>query len=252
MEKVVFHAVVTFFTYLELYRVIESQDLREAEDVCIRANENLNFSEALIFVVEHELHEMYDMLMQKGARFNIHNEDGGKMFLLAVSKQNADLCEKLYRDGTTINTKDCRYPSGLFKKAILKIFQDELMEIFNSLANCFGNFKSWVDKESQTLLHDLIRTRNYKLCEKLITDGINITTKDREGNFALHVAAEFNCVDIVELLINKKADIKARNNDQKTALRLAAENRCKEVYDTLKEYDDDNSVKYEEYLPYYN
>ena len=252
MEKVVFHAVVTFFTYLELYRAIKSKDLRKAKNVCIGANKNLNFSEALIFVVEHELQEMYDMLIQNGARFNIHNEDGGKMFLLAVSKQNADLCKKLYRDGTTINTKDCRYPSGLFTKAILKIFQDELMEIFNSLANCFGNFKSWVDKESQTLLHDLIRTRNYKLCEKLITDGINITTKDREGNFALHVAAECNCVDIIELLINKKADIKARNNDQKTALRLAAENSCKEAYDTLKEYDDDNSFKYEEYLPYYN
>ena len=226
--------------------------MQGAKDVCLRAEKNLNFSEALTFVVENELHEMYDMLMENGARFNIHNENGGKMFLLAVSKQNIDLCKKLYRDGATINTKDCPNPSGSFKKAILRIFEGELMEIFNSLANDFGNFKSWVDKENQTLLHDLIRSRNDKLCAKLITDGINIAIKDREGNFPLHVAAEVNGVNIIELLINNKADIKARNNDQKTALRLAAENSCKEAYDTLQLYDNDNSVKYEEYLPYFS
>ena len=86
----------------------------------------------------------------------------------------------------------------------------------------------------------------------MIADGINVTTKDREGNFPLHVAAEVNGVDIIKLLINNKTVINARNNDQKTALRLAAENCCKEAYDTLKEYDDDNSVKYEEYLPYFS
>ena len=248
------HQIVKFcvFTYLELYCVIKKQDWQGAEDVCKRAEKNLNFSETLIFVVENELHKMYDMLMENGARFNIHNESGGKMFLLAVSKQNVDLCKKLYRDGTTKNTKDCPNPSESFKKAILKIFKNELMEIFNSLANYFGNFKSWVDKENQTLLHDLIRTRNYKLCEKLITDGINITTKDLEGNSAFHVAAEVNGVDIIKLLINNKADIKARNNDQKTALRLAAENSCREAYDTLRLHDHDNSVKYEEYLPYFS
>ena len=242
-----------FLTYLELYCAIKRQDFHGAKDVCKRAEKNLNFSKALIFLVENELHDdMDDMLMENGARFNIHNENGGQMFLLAVRKQNVHLCKKLYRDGTTINTKDCPNPSESFKNAILKIFEDKLMEIFNSLINYFGNFKSWIDKENQTLLHDLIRTRNYKVCEKLIADGINVTTKDREGNFPLHVAAEVNGVDIIKLLINNKTVINARNNDQKTALRLAAENCSKEAYDTLKEYDDDNSVKYEEYLPYFS
>ena len=225
--------------------------MQGAEGVCIRAKKNLNFSKALIFVVENELHEMYDMLIKNGARFNIHNENGGKMLFLAVNKQNVDLCKKLVRDGTKKYTKGCPNPSVSFKKATLKIFKNELMDIFYSLENYFGNVKSWID-EHQTLLRDLIRSRNYKLCEKLITDGINITTKDREGNFPLHVAAEVNYVDIIKLLIENKADIKARNNDQKTALRLAAENSCKEAYDILQLYDDDKSVNYEEYLPYFS
>ena len=247
-------SILFFFTYLELYRAIKRQDLQEAEGVCIRANKNLNFSKALIFVVENELHEMYDMLMKYGARFNIHNENGGKMFLLAVSKQNVDLCKKLLRDGTTKNTIDCPNPSVSFKKAIHKIFKNEIMEIFNSLSNYKlpKNVIIWIEKESQMLLHDLICSRNYKLCEELITEGINITTKDSEGNFALHVAAEVNDVDILNLLIENKADIKATNNDQKTALRLAAENSCKEAYDILQLHDDDKSVNYEEHLPYFS
>ena len=226
--------------------------MKGVEDLCERANQNLNFSESLIFVVKNELHVMYDMLIKYGARFNIFNENGGKMFYLAVRKQNVDLCKKLFRDGMTKNTKDCPNPSVSFKKAILKIFRNELMEIFNSLANYFGNFKFWIDKEIQMLLHDLIRSRNYKLCEKLITDGIDITTKDSEGNFPLHVAAEVNDVDIIKLLIENKVDIKAQNKDKKTALRLAVENSCKEAYDILQLHDDDKSVYYEEYLPYFS
>ena len=114
------------------------------------------------------------------------------------------------------------------------------------------NFKSWIDKEIQMLLHDLIRNRNYKLCKKLITDGIDITTKDSEGNFPLHVAAEVNDADIIKLLIENKVDIKAQNKDKKTALRLAAENSCKEAYDILQLHDDDKSVNYEEYLLYFS
>ena len=201
-------------------------------------------------MVKNELHWMYDILIKHGARFNIFNENGGKMFSLAVRKQNVDLCKKLFRDGMTKNTKDCPNPSASFKEAILEIFRNELMEIFNSLVNYFGNFKFWIYKENQMLLHDLIRNRNYKLCKKLITDGIDIITKDSEGNFPLHVAAEVNDADIIKLLIENKVDIKVQNNDKKTALRLAAENRCKEAYDILQLHDDDKSVNYEEYLPY--
>ena len=195
---------------------------------------------------------MYDMLIKYAPRFNIHNENGGKMLFLAVSKQNVQLCEKLFKDGMTNDTKDFPNPSVWFKIAILKIFEDELMEIFDLLVKYFGNLKSLIDKENKTLLHDIIRRRNYKLCEKLITEGISTTRKDSEGNFPLHVAAEVNDVDIVKLLIKSKADIKARNNDQKTALRLAAENGSKEAYDILQLHDDDKSVNYEENLPYFS
>ena len=232
-----------------------NQDLNGAEVVCIRANKNLNFSKALIFVVENELHEMYDMLMKYGARFNIHNENGGKMLFEAVSKQNVHLCKKLFKDGMTKNTKDCPNPNVSYKKAVLKIFKDELMEIFNSLENCFGNLTVLIDKENKTLLHDMIRSRNYKLCEKLITENINIANKDRDGNFPLHVAAEVNDVDILNILIKSQADINARNNAQQTALHLAAQNGCKEALDVLcKLYDDDNSANrlYVEHLPWYS
>ena len=238
-----------FFTYVELNSVIEKQDLKKAKDVCIRANKNLNFSRALISVVKYELNDMYDMLMKYGARFSIHKETGGEMLLVAVSKQNVQLCIKLFRDGMTKNTKDCPNPSEYFKMAIRKIIEDEL------LVNYVGNLKSLIDKENITLPHNIIYRRNYALCERLITEGIDISTKDSEGNFPLHVAAEVNDVDIINLLIENNVDVNARNNAQQTALHLAAQNGCKEAFDVLcKLYDDDNSANrlYVEHLPWYS
>ena len=45
------------------------------------------------------------MMMKNGAHFNIPNKNGGKIFFQAVSKQNVQLCEKLFKDGIKNNTK---------------------------------------------------------------------------------------------------------------------------------------------------
>ena len=187
--------------------------------------------------------------MKYGARFNIHNKTGGEMLFVAVSKQNVRLCIKLFRDGMTENTKNCPNPSKYFKMAIRKIIEDEL------LVNYVGNVNSLIGNKNKTLIHDIINRRNYALCEKFITEGIDISTKDSEGNFPLHVAAEVNDVDIINLLIENKVDVNARNNAQQTALHLAAQNGCKEAFDTLRKLcdDDDCAVRlYVENLPWYS
>ena len=244
-----------FFTFLELNDAVKRQNMTEVANVCIMAKGNLSFLTALNFVVENELNEMYDILMKYEARFNIQNEHGGEMLLAAVRKVSVQLCGKLFRDGITKNTRDCPNPSVCFKMAIIAIFQDKLTEIYDLLIKYFGNLKSLIDKVDKLLLHDMIYRRNYVLCEKLIKDGIDITTKDREGNSPLHIAAEVDDACIIDLLIKNKADIKAKNNARQTALRLAAENGCRDAFCTLRLHDHDDSSAdriYVENLPWYS
>ena len=75
--------------------------------------------------MENELDHYYDMLIEYGARFSIHNNHGGEMLLSAITKQNIALCEKLLRDGMTKNTKDCPNPSSSFKTAIDTLIEDD-------------------------------------------------------------------------------------------------------------------------------
>ena len=228
--------------------------MTEAENVCIMAKGNISFSRALAFVVENELNDMYDILIKYGARFNVQKEHGAEMLLVAVRKGNLQLCGKLFRDGVTKNTKVYPKPSISFKEAILAIFKDELIEFFDLLPKYFDNLNSLIDKVDKMLLHDMIYRQNYVLCEKLVTNGINITTKDREGNSPLHVAAEVNDARIIALLIKNKVDVKAKNNTKQTALHLAAENGCKDAVDALIPHDDDDSANrlYVEHLPWYS
>ena len=169
---------VFLFTSLELYDAIIERDLRAAENVCRKANGNLNFLKALAYAVQNDSNEMYDMLMKYGGHFKICN----------------------------------------------------------------------------TVIHDAIYNQNYVLCEKLIRDGIDINTKNTDGNFPLHIAAEIDNALIVELLIKNKANVSVKNNDKQTALRVAAQNGCKDALHIFKKYDNDESADriYVENLPYFS
>ena len=56
----------------------------------------------------------------------------------------------------TRNTKDCPKPSPSFKKAIEKIIQKEMLEIYNLLKKYYGNLGLLIRVVNETLIHDVI------------------------------------------------------------------------------------------------
>ena len=227
----------SFIFYLsELYTAIETRNFEEAESICKKADRNVNFSRALLYVVKNELDHVYDMLIKYGATFNIQNNEGGEMLLSAVTKQNVALCEKILRNGITKNTKDCPYPSPSLKKAIGKIIENEMLEIYKLLNKYFDRIGFLIKLVNGTVIHRIIYKRNYNMLENLIRDGVDVNFRNNSGNFLIHTAAEIGDDSILNHLLRNNVSIKAKNYFHQTALHLAAKNGHKDVFDTLQQH----------------
>lgn len=186
--------------------------------------------------MENELDHYYDMLIEYGAWFSIHNNHGGEMLLSAITKQNIALCEKLLRDGMTKNTKHCPNPSSSFKTAIDTIIEDDLLQIYSLLKKYFGNLGFLMKVVRKTVIHDVIYKCNYEMFTNLIRDGVDINIRDSSGSFPIHAAAQIGNDSMLSHLLRNNASINATNHAHQTALHLAAKNGHKDAFDTLQQH----------------
>lgn len=83
-------------------------------------------------------------------------------------------------------------------------------------------------------LNEAIRKNNIKKVQTLITQGVDVNARDKEGWTPLHFAAELGHTGICQLLIHAGADIHAQSSKfDQTALHLAADNGALECCKTL-------------------
>ena len=124
----------------------------------------------------------------------------------------------------TKNTKDCPNPSSSFEKAIDKIIEDDLLEIYNLLKKYFDNLGFLMKTDRKTVIHDIICKRNYEMFGNMIRDGVDINIRDSSGNFPIHIAAQIGDDSILSHLLRNNASVNATSHAHQTALYLAAKN----------------------------
>lgn len=67
----------------------------------------------------------------------------------------------------------------------------------------------------------------------LITQGVDINTKNADGMTALMFAARQGLIELTSMLIRKGTDVNAKDNYGKTALLFAAHNGCTDIVSVL-------------------
>jgi ankyrin repeat protein len=71
------------------------------------------------------------------------------------------------------------------------------------------------------LLLKYAKSDNVQAIDTCLKNGARIDTSDQNGNTALHIATEHNCIKTIEHLLSKKADVNAQNNQGYTPLMRA-------------------------------
>lgn len=93
------------------------------------------------------------------------------------------------------------------------------------------------NKYNGTLLQVAARKGSVEIASYLLDKNPKLLeSRDREGNTALHTAAESGYPDLVAFLIEKGLDANAKNFSNRSPLSLAQKNNHHEVSDLLKPY----------------
>lgn len=95
--------------------------------------------------------------------------------------------------------------------------------------------------ELKTCLPAAIRSGNINTLKMLVGKNtklkLNVNSKNRIGNTALHTAVELSRIDMVKYLKDKGADVNETNNQKRTPLHLAVLNGNVTILETLLKWD---------------
>lgn len=84
---------------------------------------------------------------------------------------------------------------------------------------------SVTDIQGHSLLHLAVYRRNSEICQRLISIGLDINARNKDGSTPLHIAIEINDIELVKLLLDNNADVNKPDFDQYTPLHVAAKIR---------------------------
>jgi len=99
-----------------------------------------------------------------------------------------------------------------------------------------GELNYLTQEEKNKKLFNAAKEGNKEAIKLLISVGVNLNAKNKNGETALMKASVNGNEDIVKLLIKIGADINAKNKYGSTALMYASANNYKEMVDLLKRY----------------
>ena len=223
-----------YFFFVELFEAVNRYDNTETEQVCKKSEGNLNFIKSLVFVVENELMDSFNILWRYGARFIICGDIAIKLILTALTKQNIVLCEKLLSVGITKNST----PTASLSSDIPERFSRDIIAEYNIFREHFADTKFEWNLEEKPLIHHVINeSKDLRVFEILMKHRFNVNSRDNLGNFPIHEAARVGHSFIMKTLIKNNAKINATNHANQSPLHLAAKNGHKKVFDILKSFD---------------
>lgn len=164
---------------------------------------------------------MVKLLLKHRASVGETNNDGQTP--LHVGLECVEVVNELLKYGADVDVKDKKFRSPLDIVLENNTENSNMVKKLLSKSTCIHD----QNKKDETILHVAIKNgKSLDVIRELLHYGIDINTKDINGNTALHVALGWSMgnLSLVRELLNHGASVHAKNRYNQTPLHLAVEN----------------------------
>ncbi|WCJ18340.1 Potassium channel AKT2/3 [Euphorbia peplus] len=172
---------------------------------------------------------------------DIGDSKGRTPLHIAASKGHEDCVSALLRHGCNIHLKDVNGNTALW---------EALSSKQQSIFRLLYHFVSISDSHAAgNLLCTAAKRNDLSMMNELLKHGLDVDSKDRQGNTAMQIAMEQNYVDMVDLLVKNGADVTALNSSgtfPSAALEEMVQKR--EIGHRIHVVPAENETKYEEII----
>jgi ankyrin repeat protein len=184
---------------------------KQGEGALVNARGNLSDSDSAKNL------EKVRLLLSKGADVNSRTKDGSTSLVLCICDYQVELLKLLLANGADVQARDNRGRTPLYYLAY-------------SFATAKDPRKGYFSSTASEFYYAKLRT----ILELLLGNGAMVGAPDNEGNYPLHVAAEYGCVEMADILLQRGAEINAKNNFDETPLAIATRDNRSEMITFLK------------------
>ncbi|WP_296325019.1 ankyrin repeat domain-containing protein [Treponema sp. UBA3813] len=166
------------------------------------------------------------LLASNGAVINERNKEGVTPLTLAIELQHPEQVKFYAQNGADIYAEDMKGNTPLTKA--LESESRAMLETLITTSNA-----SSTDSSGNTALHIAVsKDAPIEYIRYLVEAGVDINTRNKNGDSALFITVQKNRRDAGDLLLEKNADIFATNTQNNSPLRIAL-SRGGEVQDWL-------------------
>ena len=177
-----------------------------------------NFDEKSFFAAAQARDALaINAFLDAGINPNAQNSEGRTVLISAAARGELDVVNLLLSRGANVNIKDNRGYTALAHA--LEARYPEVEEALLNSPKLDPNVGGLLERP---ILLAYVWRDNKKATERLLALGANVNLRDKDGDTALHGAAETGNVEIMRMLLDKGASPDTRNNQGGTPLMWAA------------------------------
>ncbi|WBL25266.1 ankyrin repeat domain-containing protein [Zunongwangia sp. HGR-M22] len=174
-------------------------------------------------------YEMVDYFESKGLSIKDTDDEGNGVFNYAARSGNIEMMNKLIEKGVSYKEENKVGGNAMFFAAMGSRRSTNDLSVFEYLKEV-GVAPNVTKDDGSTPLHVLAaRSKDMKVINFFVENGVNPTAKDDEANTPLLNAARRNNLEIIKFFAEKTDDINAANKKGETALSLAVSGNSPEV-----------------------